>query len=238
MALAYIFGWKNQSKGDGRMDIEKNMELWNMVCKTNPDDTKQFKGKGGFVGTAIDAQTQRRRATEIFGVFGSGWGIKDEVYTFKQFGEDSHYTKLFYTAMMYYNFKEIQGKIPIASEIDVFNYTTKYKTWNFGNDLYKKVRTDALTKGLSELGFNSDVFEGRFEDNKYIMEQRETFRQKESTEKPFDPKLAEKKIDELMQKLAFPMEYREQIHDQFEKAKTKADYTAIYKAVELEGETL
>jgi len=57
-------------------------------------------------------------------------------------------------------------------------------------------------------------------------------------EKPFDPKLAEKKIDELMQKLAFPMEYREQIHNQFEKAKTKADYTAIYKAVELEGETL
>jgi len=57
-------------------------------------------------------------------------------------------------------------------------------------------------------------------------------------EKPFDPKLAEKKIDELMQKLAFPMEYREQIHDQFKKAKTKADYTAIYKAVELEGETL
>ena len=32
----------------------------------------------------------------------------------------------------------------------------------------KKVATDALTKGLSKLGFNADVFMGMFDDNKYV----------------------------------------------------------------------
>ena len=32
----------------------------------------------------------------------------------------------------------------------------------------KKVATDALTKGLSKLGFNADVFMGKFDDNKYV----------------------------------------------------------------------
>ena len=36
------------------------------------------------------------------------------------------------------------------------------------DDCIKKVATDALTKGLSKLGFNADVFMGRFDDNKYV----------------------------------------------------------------------
>ena len=36
------------------------------------------------------------------------------------------------------------------------------------DDFAKKVATDALTKGLSKLGFNADVFMGRFDDNKYV----------------------------------------------------------------------
>ena len=57
-----------------------NMELWNQVCETNPEDTKPFKGKGGFRGTAIAAQTQRKRATELWGPFGAEWGVNSEVF--------------------------------------------------------------------------------------------------------------------------------------------------------------
>lgn len=56
--------------------------------------------------------------------------------------------------------------------------------------------------------------------------------------KVFDPKKAIEAIENLMQKSGFNMEYREQIKKQYEKAKTKADFTAIYKAVELEAEAL
>lgn len=36
------------------------------------------------------------------------------------------------------------------------------------DDCIKKVQTDAITKGLSRLGFNADVFMGRFDGNKYV----------------------------------------------------------------------
>jgi hypothetical protein len=39
----------------------------------------------------------------------------------------------------------------------------------------KKATTDALTKLLSQLGFNADVFEGRFDDSKYVAELTEEF---------------------------------------------------------------
>jgi hypothetical protein len=49
------------------------------------------------------------------------------------------------------------------------------------NDAFKKALTDALTKLLSHLGMNADVFLGMFDDNKYVAEMRERF----------DPKTAE-----------------------------------------------
>ena len=39
------------------------------------------------------------------------------------------------------------------------------------SDIFKKATTDALTKGLSVLGFNADVFLGLWDDNKYVKEQ-------------------------------------------------------------------
>ena len=36
-----------------------------------------------------------------------------------------------------------------------------------------KAETHARSKALSKLGFNSDVYEGKFDDNKYVQQQRE-----------------------------------------------------------------
>ena len=51
-----------------------------------------------------------------------------------------------------------EGKFPISSDMP----------YNPKDDCYKKLATDALTKALSRLGFNSDVFEGKFDDSKYV----------------------------------------------------------------------
>jgi hypothetical protein len=48
-----------------------NMWIWDQVERTNPEGTKPVSmGKRSF--TAIDAQYQRKRATEVFGPFGLG----------------------------------------------------------------------------------------------------------------------------------------------------------------------
>ena len=46
------------------------------------------------------------------------------------------------------------------------------------DDFFKKVATDALTKGLSKLGFNADVFMGKFDDNKYVSTLTEKYTKK------------------------------------------------------------
>ncbi len=42
-------------------------------------------------------------------------------------------------------------------------------------DFAKKIETDALTKALSKIGFNADVFMGRYDDVKYVNEMAEEF---------------------------------------------------------------
>ena len=148
-----------------------NMELWNSVCKTNPDDTKPFKGKGGFKGTAIAAQTQRKRATELWGSFGTDWGIRDENFAIVKLTDDHHDSIVTYSGELYYP----GGCFGIHSDLDIWMYVKASKYWAKSNDMRKKVRTDAFTKGLSELGFNADVVMGLFDDNKYVAEMRKEF---------------------------------------------------------------
>ena len=154
----------------------KNMMLWDQVCETNPADTKNV-GTGKYQYTAIDAQVQRKQATAMFGPFGIGWTVKEEVFETILLDPSEHRsTRLIYRAIFSYNYNGITGQFPICSEINFYNHNTFKDTYYMDNEVYKKVRTDAMTKGLSELGFNSDVFEGRYDDNKYVEEMKEKFK--------------------------------------------------------------
>ena len=147
--------------------------LWEKVEKTDAEFTTKVNQRGGF--TAIGAMYQIKNATEVFGPFGKskggGWGVIDESYT--PILNDS---LIVYTATMYYDYFDVQdndkgtgesiikfaGEFPISSSIK----TTMGN--KIDDDCIKKVQTDAITKGLSRLGFNADVFMGRFDDNKYV----------------------------------------------------------------------
>jgi len=97
----------------------------------------------------------------VFGAFGYGFGVKDEKYT-----PILNDTLIVYTATFYYKYKDeagdVLGEFPISSSIKVMMGN------RVDDDCIKKVQTDALTKGLSKLGFNADVFMGRFDGNKYV----------------------------------------------------------------------
>ena len=59
----------------------------------------------------------------------------------------------------------------------------------------KKLETDTLTKAISKLGFNADIFMGLFDDVKYLAEVT-----KEFAEAPAPIKLSDKAIDDLIAK--------------------------------------
>jgi len=145
-----------------KKEIESHMELWNSVEVTDPKYTKKVNQRGGF--TAIGAQYQLMRATETFGPMGLGWGVEDEnIERWEDVG------LAVYTANLWWSHTNGAHKrtIPLHSAI-------KYHTnGRVDDDFFKKVATDALTKGLSKLGFNADVFMGKFDDNKYVNKLKE-----------------------------------------------------------------
>lgn len=136
-------------------DIIKNTELWDQVCKTDPKHTKKVNQRGGF--TAIDAHYQVQRATEVFGPVGIGWGYINGEPIFKE--------QLVFVPVTLWHGDRANTFGPIFGGAEVIS--------NKGyadNDALKKASTDGLTKALSHLGFNADVFLGKFDDNKYVQE--------------------------------------------------------------------
>mgnify|MGYP003655074771 CR=1 FL=1 len=139
--------------------MANNMEVWNRVCNTDPRHTKQVDTRGGF--TAIDAMYQVQNATEVFGPAGKGWGwyTGDPIYP----GNGTVVIKV----TLWHGDR--------STSVEQFGQ----KAMNWGDkpdeDAFKKCVTDGLTKCLSYLGFNADVFLGRFDDSKYVKEMTRKF---------------------------------------------------------------
>jgi hypothetical protein len=149
--------------------MSDNMRIWDAVSKTNPDHTKTVNQRGGF--TAIAAHSQVLEATRQFGPIGIGWGydtqppiMLDGVVTVGvtvwHTTRDNHFGPVWGGA----DLRDSKGKLD--------------------SDAPKKATTDGLTKALSLLGFNADVFMGRFDDNKYVEQMRREFAGKEEEGAP------------------------------------------------------
>lgn len=149
-----------------------NTALWNSVCKTDPAFTKQFKRAGGFSGTAISPMYMVRRATEIFGPIGIGWGFKELEHNFIE-GVWSSRVQVWYL---------LDGK---RGEVEQWGATTMLNTLKDGRgfvdeEAAKKSVTDAVTKCLSYMGFSADVHMGMYDDNKYVAELQKEKREPKS----------------------------------------------------------
>jgi hypothetical protein len=137
-----------------------NLSIWNAVSKTNPAHTKHVNQRGGF--TAISAQYQILAATEQFGPIGIGWGYTTGTPII---------TEALFTVpvTLWHGSRENTFGPMLGCE------EWKNKDGRVDSDAPKKAVTDGLTKLLSQLGFNADVFLGRFDDNKYVEQLRREF---------------------------------------------------------------
>lgn len=129
------------------------MKLWDAVSKTNPANTKKVNQRGGF--TAINAHSQVMEATRQFGPIGIGWGYET--------GEPIFRDNLIVIPVTLWHGARENSFGPIFGGAEWISDKGR-----LDSDAPKKATTDAVTKGLSQLGFNADVFLGLFDDNKYI----------------------------------------------------------------------
>jgi len=140
------------------MSNNENMKIWDAVCKTDPNHTKKVNQRGGF--TAIDAHYQVQSATEAFGAIGSGWGFETQAPIFEQ--------SMVIVPVVVWHGDRSNTFGPVFGCAEMFGKRPD-------QDAPKKATTDGITKALSMLGFNADVFLGKFDDNKYVNQMKEEF---------------------------------------------------------------
>jgi hypothetical protein len=143
-----------------------NLDLWDKVEKTNPAHTKSANVRGNKI-TAIAPQRQVKNATKQFGVYGIGWGFKEITFDYAMLASTG-------IVVFHGNFFFPKGGFPITSSISAYKDGARTKP---DADFAKKVETDALTKALSKLGFNADVFMGLFDDHKYVQMMQDEFKE-------------------------------------------------------------
>lgn len=147
--------------------MSNNLSLWNKVKVTDVSYTKKAK-KGQHHFTSITPMSQFQKATEMFGPQGIGWGvvIGSEVFTEQEINTT---TLLSYDAVLFYVYEGVRGEIPVhATEKQSYQTQGANGYLKIDDEVRKKVVTNAKTKGLSELGFNADIFMGQFDDPNYV----------------------------------------------------------------------
>jgi hypothetical protein len=150
-------------------DQANGLRIWNKVSRTDPDHTKEVTFGRKF--TAIDAHSQVMEATREFGPIGEGWGYENvygEVHL-----QNGHVlvwcdVTFWWASPGSWEGNKITNRRsfgPIRGSAMLTPADLKKRP---DADAYKKASTDGLTKCLSHLGFNADVFLGMFDDNKYV----------------------------------------------------------------------
>ena len=157
-----------------------NMSVWAKVEKTDPKYTKQFSRGGGFKGTATNATYLARKATEIFGPCGTGWGINvlnEEVFTGAPHvieGQVVAHDMIHKVhARLWYVLDGNRGEIEQFGQTQIVGRNKN--GFYTDEEAPKKSLTDAMSKCLSLLGFSADIHLGMYDDNKYVAQLRQDF---------------------------------------------------------------
>ena len=156
--------------------MSENLNLWDKVQSTDPKHTKEYKGAGGFQGTAINATYIVKRLTEVFGKCGDGWGYEVIDERFDQGGPLMNKEGVavcnasIHTMKIRLWYKTDDG----VKHADHYGHTPFVYANKFGiqteQEPAKKSLTDALKKAATMLGFGADIHLGMFDDLEYLQE--------------------------------------------------------------------
>lgn len=206
-----------------------NTRIWDQVSTTDPSATKNYTGMGGFKGTAIKPTYLMRKATEVWGPCGEGWGWTVLEDRFDEGGPLQAPTK----------------EWPDAPLINAKLHTLKVELWYIGStgqkctvqhyghtpfvliqggkiitdwEAAKKSLTDAIGKCLQPLGFAADIHMGMFDNLDYV----ESVRDEMAIEK------AEDKIAEEERLKQERLDYIKSVIDSLKTAKTAHELKAFH----------
>lgn len=156
--------------------MNDNLRIWSQVEKTDPAFTKSATVNGQKI-TSITTLWPIKKATEVWGPCGIGWGyeiIEDRfdqgAPIFQKNGDDSVEIckSVTHTILikLWYTYEGSRGEV-LSYGHTPYLYRSKYGV-SEDTEAPKKSLSDALKKALSMLGFSADVFSGQFDDPNYV----------------------------------------------------------------------
>lgn len=151
-----------------------NLTIWNRFADIDPKFTKPITGRD-YGGTSPNPQYVIRCLTEMFGPAGKGFGWNVIAEDFKEMGG----TYLHWCRIRFW-WKDEDGE----HSVEEYGQTKAAYMTNAGKlrvdeDAPKKSLTDAIIKGSSHIGVAANIFLGRWDDQKYVAEVNQEYREAE-----------------------------------------------------------
>lgn len=146
--------------------------IWEKVCVTDPKYTKPGTGTGNKF-TAINPTWLVKKATEVFGAAGEGWGTKihsHEVIEGPVLDNNGTRGTVYVVLLSLWWKGEDGAKFETPAQFGQTHMVAKRKSGQIvmDDEAPKKAVTDAMNKCFSYLGFSADIFMGLWDDNKYV----------------------------------------------------------------------
>lgn len=133
---------------------KENLKLWESVDKTPKELIKEIDAGDGKKLNSIPAINRIKRATQEFGVYGDQWGLREIKHTELQINANLVIGNL--TAVFFYTIENKEFSFEISNSTSIVFWQDGKPTVNFS---YRKaIETDTVTKALSKLGFNADIY--------------------------------------------------------------------------------
>lgn len=145
------------------MSEEKdNLALWDSVAKTDSRYHKPVR-HGEREYTSIDAYYSIRKATAKFGPFGRGWGLRGSIRTEHL---DQHHVLAVWEGTFWWEGTAFGGggEFPIVCAVEALGVRKRTGEVFVDPDAVKKAETGAISKGLSYLGFDAEVYLNEHQD--------------------------------------------------------------------------
>lgn len=150
----------------------ENLKIWEAFADIDPKYSKPITGKP-YKGTSPSPQYVIKCLTELFGPVGQGFGWRVVAEAFEPLGQEVlHWCRIEFWHTDRANTFESYGQTKAA-------YDTNSGKYMVDEDAPKKSLTDAIVKAASQIGIASNIFLGRWDDQKYVAEVNAEYRASE-----------------------------------------------------------
>lgn len=133
----------------------KNLMLWEKVQDTPTEIIQKIKAEDGTELNNVAPIHRLKKATEVFGTYGKNWGLKN----IKHSEQKIFNTLILGTvdAIFFYTHNDVKIEFEITNSISIVSVSDD-KKMKVNYTYRKALETDTITKALSRLGFNADIY--------------------------------------------------------------------------------